>query len=480
MPTNPLAPEPAKPGVSSAQAAQNRRLFQFGGAALAALCLWLAWQSPVRDTLLLAAEAIIVLAAWPALVWAKKGARGFPVFEVFLLTFIPFYAMPLLQEHEALESFDPSVQWKAALGVILFELLALAGFASGRTHPRKTNFWTEPIFSDALLRRVNLGMAAYSVYLFVDAFTGLIPYEFNSIARALCTGLGIICAFMESFRWGEGRLTAGEKVFFAVNVFFQVAVLFSSLYLNAGGALLIIAAIGYVAGSRKIPLVPMLIATVLLGVLHSGKAKMRLIYWQPDSPAVRFTELPAFFSAWFQDGLTATHEEATVATHNLLERASLVQMLCLGIDRIPEYQPYLEGETYQSIPAMLVPHLLWPGKPSPAASGIKLSIYLGLLTPDTEQTVSIAFGTLTEAYVNFGFLGLAFLGFAYGFGFRKITDAAANSPPLSAAGLFKVLLVAWCFSVEMTLAGWVSSLFQAAIAMVVAPWLLKRFFFNKA
>ena len=76
----------------------------------------------------------------------------------------------------------------------------------------------------------------------------------------------------------------------------QAIMQFSTLLLTAGMAILILAALGYVSGSKKIPLVPILVVVPLLGILHNGKAAMRDVYWDAETnerTQVALLDLPA-------------------------------------------------------------------------------------------------------------------------------------------------------------------------------------------
>ncbi|MGA3006737.1 MAG: hypothetical protein ABSE59_02480, partial [Opitutaceae bacterium] len=104
-----------------------------------------------------------------------------------------------------------------------------------------------------------------------------------------------------------------------------------------------------------------------------------------------------------------------------------------------------------------------------------LSIYYGLQLPEDTAKTTIAFGLLAEAYANFGFYGAGLLGLVFGVCLKKYGAWAQESPILSYAGLILVLLMAWSFQTELTLSIWLSSLFQAAVAVLGVPFILRHF-----
>jgi hypothetical protein len=183
-------------------------------------------------------------------------------------------------------------------------------------------------------------------------------------------------------------------------------------------------------------------------------------------------ELPGFFSEWIEDGLNL-HQKSGM-TKKLIERTSLFQIICLVVDNTPDRLPYLDGLTYGQIPGQFVPRFFWAEKPVAHISTYTLSIYYGLQRPEDTQKTTIAFGLLAEAYANFGFYGAGLLAIAFAFCLKKYSLWAAQSPILSYAGLLLVLLMAWSFQTELTLSIWLSSLLQAAVAVLGVPFVLRH------
>ncbi len=266
-----------------------------------------------------------------------------------------------------------------------------------------------------------------------------------------------------------------------------VGALVPQLILQSVGLLLIgslsllgIALLGYLSGGKRIPWAVMLGAFALVAVLHNGKSQMRNKYWEQRFPAPTPTQLPAYFSEWFRDGLQPTTESAgggrdVSMGRKLLERSSLMHILCLIVNYSPERQPFLNGETYGYVLPQLIPRLLWPSKPPSHAATHKLSIYYGLQDEDATTTTTIAFGMLAEAYANFGMIGGIFLGVFWGFSLKKLQVLSLHSPMFSLAGLLMILLTAWAFNSEQTMAVWVSSLSQAMIVVLGVPLTLRTF-----
>src|SRR5208282_5564556 len=125
----------------------------------------------------------------------------------------------------------------------------------------------------------------------------------------------------------------------------------------------------------------------------------RAKYWEGRAPAPTMMELPDFFGEWVVDGLATTQRgEAPIEKVSLLDRTSLIQILCLVVSNTPDRLPFLDGQTYAQIPAQFVPRFFWPEKPVGHISTYTLAVYYGLQNIEDTQKTTIGFGMLTEAY----------------------------------------------------------------------------------
>lgn len=82
------------------------------------------------------------------------------------------------------------------------------------------------------------------------------------------------------------------------------------------------------------------------------------------------------------------------------------------LDWTPRKVPHWGGETYQHIPFMFIPRVLWPDKPSRHIWN-KFGRSYGYLSADDFQT-SVGVTYLAEAYMNYGFTGMYTIAFLFG------------------------------------------------------------------
>lgn len=465
-----------------------RRLVNLGNFTVTAALVYFGLRADFDDPLLKTTALLtLALGAFPIIRWLKRNDDTYPIVEVLLLTTVPFYAVPVLTGHEALREFSDELLIRAALVVIVFQLGCLAGSAlSARSYHPDRRFRREWLRTE-ILPEAKMHFTAYTallntLWLFVSTYSTQIPAELTGTLRAVFFGIGIISLFIQGRMWGAGLLPLSLKILFWVNVTVLLVLSLASLVLITGISLLLTAAVGYFSAARRVPWVPIIVLLPIIAVLHNGKAQMRTIYWDRQTPQPRLSELPAYYTQWAEFGLAVPKEEEreedkNALTYGLMRRASLYHIVCITVDTMPERTPYLAGASYAMIPSQVLPRFLWPNKPSPQSSVRLLAINLGIQTEEATESTSIAFGMLSEAYANFGYFCVGLLGLTFGWLFRRLAISTTDCATLSPAGLLRILCLVWCLSAETTLAMWFSSFYQACIAIGV-PLLAWKSFFN--
>ncbi len=464
---------------NSESAHTRRQTFTLSLSAVGALLGYYIFKAEVRTDLhLLLGLVIALLAAYPALAWVKRGKASLPVFEVFMLTVLNAYALPLLNGHENLVFYSSDDISTAAFAVILFQSVAITVYEATSGFALTGPFWRDELVTSDIGNWLLYGMALNTGYTCVSTFTTWVPFSIEGILRAIFFGIGVICTFITSRRLGAGELSSAERSFFYSMLCIQCLATMATLFLVGTVSTLVLAVIGFVSSSRRLPLLISAACLLLLAILHNGKSAMRDIYWDRENRTIpTITQLPEFFTQWINEGLkptTDSHEKKIGA--KLVDRTSLLQMICLTTSLSPAQQPFLFGETYKDIPAQFIPRFLWADKPLGHVSTSKLSIYYGLQSEEDTSTTTIGFGLLAEAYANFGFIGLVGIGILSGFCIKKAQCWAAESPMLSGGGLLIVVLLAWSFQTEFTLSMWIASFYQACVAILAIPFALKAFF----
>ena len=462
--------------LGGVHAERGRKLFQTGLALLAAILVYLGYTANVESQFhLWLGLLMFTLSVAPSLLWARSGGSRFPVFETILLLCASSYAMPVLNAREQLAGYSSEVITRACFTVILYQLSAIMFYFGTKGLPARSGFWRQSLITNQVGKLTIYGLALSTAYVWASTFTTWIPSELESVLRAVFYGVGILCTFVSTQRWGRGEMDQSEKALLVCTLVPQLIFMSVSLVLIGTISLIGIALLGYLSGGKRIPWAVIGVTFAVMAVLHTGKTQMREKYWDQQYPAPSMTQLPAFFTEWVQIGLQPTSGGKTVS-QKMLERTSLMHILCLIIDCSPAKQDYLYGKTYGYVLPQLVPRLLWPDKPRSHIATYELAVYYGLQTEEDTNATTIAFGLLTEAYANFGLYGAVLLGATWGFWLKKLQIWSMFSPMFSFAGLLMVLLTAWAFNAELTMAAWVSSLEQAVLVVLGLPMIARSLF----
>jgi hypothetical protein len=364
---------------------------------------------------------------------------------------------------------------RAGWTVIIYLLTANLVYRLTTALPGRSPFWRETLISQGVEKKIVYGLIASTLYVFISEFTDWIPSDLGSTLRAVFYGVGILCTFVSCQRWGRGQLTAGEKAIVLCTVVSQMVVMSVGLILISAIGLMGIAILGYLSGGKRIPWLVIALGFTVMAVLHTGKTRMREKYWDGYHAAPTFAQLPDYFREWVDYGLQPTSGDKS-ASQKMLERTSLMHLLCLIIDYTPQRQPYLYGDTYKHVLPQLIPRFFWSDKPRSHVATYQLAIYYGLQREEDTASTTIAFGLVTEAYANFGLVGAILLGAFWGFILKKLQIWSTFSPMFSFAGLLMILLTAWSLNAELTMAAWVSSFQQAALMVIGLPFVLRNLF----
>jgi hypothetical protein len=462
--------------LGGVHAQRGRRLFVTASGLLVLGLGYLAYTANTDDPVhVVLGLVMFALSCIPSLLWARAGGSRFPVFETILILCANAYALPVLNAREQLAGYSEGVITRASITVILYQLSAIITYTAIRGFPGRSPFWRESLISNRVEKLMVYGQVLSCAYVAISTFSSWIPPAFESVLRAVFYGISILCTFVSAQRWGRGELNQTEKMVLLGTMVPQMLMMSIGLILISAISQIGIAILGYLCGSKRIPWLALIIVFPIVAILHTGKTRMREKYWEPFAPQPTFSQLPAYFAEWVDFGLQPTSGGKTVS-QKMLERTSLMHLLCLIIDNTPERQDYLYGATYRHVLPQLIPRFFWPEKPRSHVATYELGIYYGLQREEDTNTTTIAFGLLTEAYANFGLAGAILLGLFWGVTLKKLQIWSTFSPMFSFAGLLMVLLTAWAFNAELTMAAWVSSLEQAMIMLLGVPLAIRHFF----
>jgi hypothetical protein len=458
---------------------QRRQLLQAFWIIVTVLFLFGLYTLQTRSLASIAGAILIAIAALvPAYLWCSGKALGLPIFPLFALTYLWTHAIPLVSNHPNVILYSPQEHLFASVTVAGFLGLAtLIWFNFVKTPPplppayRAFNEQSgDKFFLGVLAAGVLFNMYSLGGWFFLDG--GLF-----SLIRSAILALNVLAVFTLSFHAGAGKSSKRvTRLFFALLVVYMITSA-ASLLLVGAASIFLIATVAFILGSRRMPVLPIIIVVICLFLLHYGKAEMRAKYWfGSQNRFVQPWEYPGWYAEWVgysldyyknqrassqSGGSTQSEERAS-----FLERSSVIHMLLLAQSKTPGTVPYLQGKTYTILPQLVVPRFLNPNKIRSHEGTYLLNIHYDLQTRKATFTTTIGWGLLAESYANFGLFGCTGLAIVLGTFYGKATRWSLHTPLISSRSLFAVVLMSFAFQTEWSAGVYFAALFQATMVLL--------------
>ncbi len=293
-----------------------------------------------------------------------------------------------------------------AFAAALFATMRLCGTrATDRTEwkPRAESGALRVILVLAgLVWTVRLGLLATGSYYHLHRTDfQFVDWRFSAMSQINGTfGLVVLAALCCTYLAGGLVRRAWILAYVALDLFWNFASGSREPTLLVGLALLF----AYVLCRRRWPLrslaVGALLALPLMGFMDLYRYAVRDVSRRTELRVGRVGRAVDLAAGQARAFGTATVAMRSVSRLNDLES---IAALCL---RVPRYQPHLDGETYATVPAVFVPRLLWPEKPS-----MVLPVNRWFFR-DEGGTCPVT--TMGEGYLNFGWRGVVAAGAAAG------------------------------------------------------------------
>jgi len=440
--------------------------------------------SEISGAEILIGISILLLSVGPAIHWARNDATDSPLFPVMCLAMFPYYGYPILTSKSAYVAFPESSRIVAGLTVAAFLIVTIFSYFQGKS------LSDNPIQSmPSNIRQFFLKQIAHhtATNLFL---TFLFVWVATEIARnfGLMASLGTNVNVVYSIGGAAGKISiyylfrqiglnalSGRVQSVIWPVFITgLLVSIASGFLVTAGLILVVAALAYIQGKGRIPWVAVLVVLGIFSFLNLGKGTMRELYWARNAAGVNLTtsNILDIYETWLSASWRVLVGEGDQRRGgSLLERANLIQMQTLVINRTPDELPYLMGATYLQTPDQAIPRILWPDKPTGNVSNNTLSIYYGVQRDSETRSTSISFGLLAEAWANFGWWGILGLGVLFGAAMRLLSRLCYRLPDTALLSLVSVIPLGWAVAIELAFSQWFVSLCQALVAGVLILYL---------
>ncbi|UBF27975.1 hypothetical protein K9N68_08795 [Kovacikia minuta CCNUW1] len=432
------------------------------------------------------AVLITVAALIPFYLWSAGKALGMPIFPFFAITFIWTYALPLVSNHPVVETYPAHSQFFAAVTVAGFLLIGtFTWFQFVRTVPPPPQYYWSlgKHKGDRFFFAALIGSTMFYL-LSTNGVLSSLPVGIYAAVRSALLGLSALSTFILSYRLGRGELTKKQSWFFIFILIDNMIVSSMNFLLIGAASTFLVSTVAFIIGRRKIPIIPIVIAVVILTILHAGKADMRNKYWfNPDTPKlVQVWNYPEIYAEWINFSMTnlfnQNKTQETEKRASFFERASVIHMLLLAQTKSPDPIPFLYGKTYETIPQVIIPRLINPNRIRSQEGTHMLSVHYGLQTAEATKITSISWGLVAESYANFGIFGCVGLAIIMGSVHGQFTRWSISAPTLSLQSLFTVLMLTFALQTEWTAGTFIAAFSQSSTVLFLIAILFMKMYWS--
>lgn len=428
----------------------------------------LIWSDSLEQ--LLAYFLIVFAAILPSWLWIRMGALGIPVFPGLAAAYIPTCAFPILGGNESLSLFTLSDILRSAATVALFLVTGTIVWRLIANLVREGTAVPAGKFNASGMLGLAYAGLAIGLLFHISANAGWLAVvgAYFGVVRSVAGTIVTLACFLFGIARACGYLRGGYFWVAIAGVVLLVVLTWSSLFLVAGIIYALAALFGYSIVSRRVFWLPVIVLFTTTAILHAGKAEMRDKYWEPGTNSgapSSLAQLPDLASEWISAGIGAIARGDI--NQNVIDRASILQMIVQAQTETPDRVDYLNGETYSYIPAVLVPRFVDADKPTSQVAMNLLNIRYGNLTDEGVASTAIGWGLIAEAFANFGYAGVVLIALIVGACCGGLAVWSSGAELISLPTLISIAVMMTLINLETDSVGLVSTLLQSLISVVV-------------
>jgi len=270
-------------------------------------------------------------------------------------------------------------------------------------------------------------------------------------------------------RYLHGTVENTDKLFLLLFVGARFFIGMSSGWLGSFVGFGVVCLAVYLYERHTFPKSAILAVLIFIVFFQPAKQSFRKKYWLNESDASVVAKVVDWTSESFRLWSGAWSEPETISklAQQVLHRVSLLEQTANVMELTPTVVPFQHGRLYSYLGVTLIPRFVWRDKPSMNEANQWYQVSYGLTEKEGLSRVSMAVGSLTESYINFGWWGPLLVMFLVGTlldWFRYSLLNVNSGILLNAIG---VALVPALLAVESQMAQYISGLVQAIVFTMI-------------
>lgn len=348
------------------------------------------------------------------------------MFELLCMAFALAFAIPVFLHENSIRAFNSynQLDWAVTQRAQRFSLLGIAAMFAGYYL-----FLRSPMAGRLPRADIPMDTRRFPKFLFVafgvgaglqalDRLTGnhlmmgLTGAVFSLIAFVM--GVGIALLAFRVFRPGTESRRYSKLLLYGVTGTSAVVGATTGM-LEAGFIPLLVLLAARWTAEQRIPITWLVAGGVAVVLMNAAKQEYRREVWLAEvAPTV-----PEQLAVWSHKvsevaarlNTTEGINDAVVRTVN---RFDMLHIFSHVLELTPGEVPHYGGASYEYILYGWIPRVLWRDKPISSEANIMFALDYGLLIESQRDSVRMGIGFLTEAYANFGVVGMMVVMFLIG------------------------------------------------------------------
>lgn len=426
----------------------------------------------------IASLALAAICLFPFFLWRAAGSQRLPMVELICLSYALQYSLPVFLQHSKITIFSQAIHlpWGLVREVLFFAVAGVTCLLIG--------YWTlTNVPALSLVPRLDLPLRPESRQLYLIALisAGLLFTTVSSLQLIQVGSLGMVVRMATSQLYvGIALLTyyiyrgVLQHIWWT---FLLYATVFLSFILGLMTGFMQDALIGAAvfiisrwSATGELAWRYLVIGILAFFVLNSAKGAYRQQAWYGDNQpnaverATIWVRSVGKVTAGLQQSFNLRSEESelykTIARLNQIHKFAYVRTMS------PAVVPFYKGDTYTYFVVTWIPRFLWPEKPVASEAGNRLDIDFQLKRGG--DTHSIGIGMLSEAYANYGLLGICLFMFLQGAIFGLLHNMLNSPHSEGGQAIYIVIMVYFLNGIGSSAVVLFGAIFQQMIAYVVA------------